>query len=105
MNELLLSIRKNAIGLGLFALVTVGAIAATYSLTSARISHNIALAQAKALNEIAPVGNYDNDILADTISLKNIDTSLLGPIKKDAKIHLAKQGDNITTWLIPAVAP
>lgn len=105
MNELLNSIRKNAIGLALFALVTVGLIAATYSLTHERIDHNIAMAQAKALNEIVPVGSYDNDILADTLSLEGLDTSLLGPVKKDAKIYLAKQNGEIKTWLIPAVAP
>lgn len=105
MSELLISIRKNAIGLALFALVTVGTIAATYTLTHERIDHNIALAQAKALNEIVPVGSYDNDILADTIDLSEFDTTLLGPIKKDAKIYLAKQSGKIKTWLIPAVAP
>lgn len=105
MNELLLSIRKNAVGLALFALVTVGSIAATYTLTHENIAHNIALAKAKALNELVPVGSYDNDILADVLSLENFNTELLGPIAKEAVIHLARLDGEINTVLIPAVAP
>lgn len=105
MNELFLSIRKNAIGLSLFALVTVGSIAATYTLTHESIAHNIAMAQAKALNEIVPIGSYDNDILTSTISLEDFDTALLGPINKTAVIHLAINNGKVSTVLIPAVAP
>ena len=56
MNELLASIRRNAVGLGLFALVTAGAIALAQVTTADRIEHNIRLAQAKALNQIVPAG-------------------------------------------------
>lgn len=104
MNELLTSIRKNAIGLGIFALVTAGIVAAAHSLTAERIAYNIRLAQAKALNEIVPVGTYDNDLLADKLSLNDFDTSLLGPIKDSDPIHFARQDGAIKTVLIPAVA-
>lgn len=105
MNELLISIRKNAIGLGIFALVTAGIVAAAHSLTADRIAHNIRLAQAKALNEIVPIGSYDNDLLADTLSLQNFDTTLLGPIKDNVNINFARINGEITTVLIPTVAP
>ncbi len=105
MNELLISIRKNAIGLGIFALVTAGIVAAAHSLTADRIAHNIRLAQAKALNEIVPVGTYDNDLLADSLSLEDFDTSLLGPVKDSDNINFARLNGTITTVLIPTVAP
>lgn len=104
MNELLISIRKNAIGLGIFALVTAGIVAAAHSLTAERIAHNIRLAQAKALNEIVPIGSYNNDLLADSLSLQEFDTALLGPIKDSDNINFARMNGAITTVLIPAVA-
>ena len=104
MNELLISIRKNAIGLGIFALVTAGIVAAAHSLTAERIAHNIRLAQAKALNEIVPIGSYNNDLLADSLSLQEFDTALLGPIKDSDNINFARINGAITTVLIPAVA-
>lgn len=104
MNELLISIRKNAIGLGIFALVTAGIVAAAHSLTAERIAHNIRLAQAKALNEIVPAGSYNNDLLADSLSLQEFDTVLLGPIKDSDNINFARMNGAITTVLIPAVA-
>lgn len=104
MNELLQSIRKNATGLALFALVTVGAIAAAYQLTYDRIEHNIALAQAKALNEIVPSQLYNNDILASAISLDGFDTALLGPLKANSQAYFAKFDNNLITLLLPAVA-
>lgn len=105
MNELITSIRKNAIGLGIFALVTAGAVAATHYLTAERIEHNIRMAQAKALNEIVPVGTYDNALLDDTLSLEAFDTQQLGPIKASSKINFARLDGKVTTVLIPAVAP
>lgn len=104
MNELLTSIRKNAIGLGIFALVTAGIVAAAHSLTADRIAYNIRMAQAKALNEIVPIGTYDNDLLADSLSLEDFDTSLLGPIKDSDAIYFARIDNTITTVLIPTVA-
>lgn len=105
MNEILQSIRKNVIGLGIFALVTAGAVTAAQILTAERIDKNIRMAQAKALNEIVPVGSYDNDILEDTLSLQDFDTSLLGPIKQSDTISFARLQNRIETVLIPAVAP
>ena len=54
MNELLLSIRKNAIGLGLFAIVTAGSIGIAQVATKDSIEKNIQIAQTKALHEIVP---------------------------------------------------
>jgi len=106
MNDLFASIRRNAIGLGLFALVTAGAIALAQVTTKDRIEHNIRLAQAKALNEIVPAGTYDNDLLTDTVAVdKRFNQQLLGPLDDDDKIYLARKNGQVDTVILPVVAP
>ncbi|MDO6683479.1 MULTISPECIES: electron transport complex subunit RsxG [unclassified Oceanobacter] len=106
MKELLASIQRNAIGLGLFAIVTAGAIAIAQVGTADRIAHNMRLAQSRALNEIIPANQYDNDLLTDVISVnRNFDTRLLGPLPDDASIHLARHQGQVTTVILPVVAP
>lgn len=106
MQELIASIRHNAIGLSLFALVTAGAIAVTQVVTADRIDHNIRMAQARALNDIVPAGSYDNDLLADSLSVDSrFNQQLLGPLPDDARIYRARKNGNIQTIILPAVAP
>jgi len=106
MNELLLSIRNNAVGLGLFAMVTAGAIAVAQVGTRDRIEHNIRQAEARALNEIVPQDAYDNDLLNDTVALdETFNRQLLGPIADDAVIHLARRDGKVHTAILPVVAP
>jgi len=106
MNELLASIRRNALGLALFALVTAGAIAIAQVTTAERIEHNIRQAQARALNEIVPAGTYDNDILSDTLPVDGrFNQQLLGPLDDDDKIYLARNQGQVTTVILPVVAP
>ena len=106
MHELLQSIRRNAIGLGLFALVTAGAIAVAKVATTERIERNIELAQARALNEIIPVGSYNNDLLNDTLPVdQRFNQQLLGPLNTGDAIHLARLDGEVTTVILPVVAP
>ncbi len=106
MNELLLSIRRNAVGLALFALVTAGAIAVAQVTTAERIEHNIRMAQARALNELVPAGTYDNDILEDTLGVvgSNFNQQLLGPLAEKDKIYLARSEGKVNTVILPVVA-
>lgn len=106
MNELLTSIRKNAIGLGLFALVTAGAIAVTQVTTAERIQENRRHAQARALNEILPSSRYDNDLLSDTLRIDSrFNQQLLGPLPEDAFVHLAKKDGKTVALILPVIAP
>jgi len=115
MNELLLSIRKNAIGLGLFAIVTAGSIGIAQVATKDRIEKNIQIAQAKALHEIVPQSTYDNDLLNDTISLSSHEAHdeiharwnvrLLGPIAEDAVAYVARKNGKAHTVILPVTAP
>ena len=106
MNELLLSIRNNAVGLALFALVTAGAIAVAQVGTKERIEHNIRQAEARALNEIVPQDQYDNDLLNDVLPIDDrFNQQLLGPLSDKAQIHLARRNGVVHTAIIPAIAP
>lgn len=63
------SIRRSAIGLGLFAVITGGTIAVTQVATEERIREQAARAEAQALFEIIPESQHDNDLLRDTVQL------------------------------------
>ncbi|MEN9465743.1 MAG: hypothetical protein RL217_1924 [Pseudomonadota bacterium] len=105
MQTLLSSIFRNAIALGLFALVTAGVVIITQQATGEKIDHNVRLAKAKALNEIVPAGSYDNDILASTLSLAPFNTELLGPIKAQDQALVVGRNNEVDTVLLPVVAP
>lgn len=106
MKELFASIRKNAVGLGLFAVVTAGAIAVAQVGTKERIQQNIRAAEARALNEIVPIGSYDNNLLTDVTAVdERFNQQLLGPLKDDAAIHIARRDGEISTLIFPVVAP
>lgn len=105
MKELLSAIRKNAIGLGLFAIVTAGVIAVTQVATKDRIADNIRAAEARALNQILPQSSYDNDLLNDTLNLNQFDTELLGPISDSGVVWRARMGADTHAVILPVVAP
>lgn len=63
------SIVRNAIGLGMFAIITAGVIAVTQAVTAERIADQIRRAEAAALFEIIPEQQHDNDLLTDTVEL------------------------------------
>lgn len=111
MNELLQSIRKNAIGLGLFAIVTAGSIGVAQVLTFDKIKENVKIAQAKALHEIVPESQYNNDLLNDTVALTaegihaKWNVRLLGPLADDAVAYIARQDGKAHTVILPVTAP
>lgn len=63
------SMRRSAIGLGLFAIITGGTIAVTQVATEERIKEQAAQAEAQALFEIIPESRHTNDLLKDTVQL------------------------------------
>lgn len=111
MQELFSAIRRNALGLAIFAALTAGAIAVTQVLTQQRISDNVAAAQAKALYQLVPAADVENDMLHDTVDLhspqaaKQFHLSLLGPAKNDAVAYLARKNGQVHTVILPITAP
>ena len=106
MKELFASIRRNAIGLAIFAVVTAGAIAVTQVMTADRIAYNIKAAEARALNQILPASSYDNDLLNDTMDVDSrFNQQLLGPLADNARIYRARNNGLVSAVILPAIAP
>ncbi len=96
------SIRRSAIGLGLFALITGGTIAVTQQLTADRIEEQQARAEAAALYEIIPESAHDNDLLNAILLLPPGDRpALQGPVIA----RVASQDGEPVGLILPAVAP
>ncbi|HET8790426.1 MAG TPA: electron transporter RnfG, partial [Modicisalibacter sp.] len=69
MSELSHGIARGAIGLGLFAVVTVGVVAMTHSLTAERIEDNRLISQHRALGQVVPESMVGADLLDNTLAL------------------------------------
>ena len=96
------SMRRSAIGLGLFAIITGGTIAVTQVATEERIEQQAARAEAKALFEIIPESRHTNDLLRDTVQLPASERlTLPGPLT----VWVARQDGRPIGMIMPIVAP
>lgn len=98
------SISLNSIILGAFAVLTAGILAFIYSSTAERIAEQERQAAQKALLEIIPRAQHDNDLLASRWSIPNALKSQLG-LKNPSDIHIATRNNTIIGMIIPALAP
>lgn len=97
------SISKNSLLLAAFALATAGTLALTNLGTKGRIAEAERAAQQRALFEIIPVENHDNDLLQDTIPVPAEAWAQLGS-DSTSKIYRARQQGEIKALIIPATA-
>ena len=96
------SIRRSAIGLGLFAVITGGTIAVTQVATEERIREQAARAEAQALYEIIPESRHNNDLLRDTVQLPASERlAHPGPLN----VWVARQNEQPIGMRMPVVAP
>lgn len=95
------SIKQNAIGLGLFAIVTAGIIAVTQTLTAERIQSNIDIAKSRALYEILPKDTHDNVLLDDTIIITD---PILIADEDEGEAFVARKDGQATAVILPAIA-
>ena len=100
--ELFASIRRNSLGLGIFAVLTAGLIALTHQFTDNTIKNNILNAQIAAFNEILPANLYDNDLTTD-IRILPADP-LLGS-EEGIKIHIARKNGSVSGIIFETIAP
>ncbi|MBB6522081.1 electron transport complex subunit RsxG [Pseudoteredinibacter isoporae] len=100
------SIGRNAIILGAFALLTAAVLAGTQLLTKDRIAAEQRKAAEQALLEIISSlpEKHDNDMLAESLDIpKSLQESLSW---RDAeKVYIAKKGEQVLAYLVPAIAP
>lgn len=97
------SISKNSFILAAFAVITAGALALTNLGTQDRIAAAERAAQQRALFEIIPLQDHDNDLLNDTIAVPASAWEPLGATET-SKIYRARQGSEITALIVPATA-
>lgn len=69
MSELTRSMARGAVGLGLFAIVTVGGVALTHSMTAERIADNRLASEYQALGQVVPEALHDNALLDGALPL------------------------------------
>jgi len=102
MNAITTSIRRSAIGLGLFAVITGGTIALTQGITKDRIQEQAERAEARALFEIIPEHQHDNDMLRDVITLP---ANTRQPGSEPVMAWVARRNGQPVGMILPAVAP
>ena len=99
--EISRSMLKNALVLGLFAIVTVGLVAVLQQLTAGRIAKAEREAQVRALSEILPSSSYDNHLLDNSIQLHD---PLLGS-KSPQTAYIALKNGKPSAVILRATAP
>lgn len=96
------SIIRAVIGLSIFAVITAGLIAITQVSTKDIILEQINIARSKALLEIVPLSEHNNDMLTDSFWLEATQSLGLG---EKSEAFIAKQDGLPTTLILPVVAP
>ena len=99
---MLRSIGQNAIGLGIFAVLTAGIIAWTQQSTQHRIAENIDAAKIRLLNEVIPPNQHTNNLLDDSLIINDPDL-LAGESPSPA--YRARRDGEIVAVILPTVAP
>lgn len=101
-DSLLHSVLRSAWGLSLFAIITAGLIALTQVVTKDKIQEQIAQARTKALLEIVPAGQFDNNLLDNAFWLEA--ESELG-LKEAGEVFVALQQGQPRYFILPLIAP
>ena len=100
--ELWQAVIKSAAGLSIFAIVTAGMIAVTQLSTAQYIEQAQKRARTKALLEIVPADQHDNDLLASTIKLAP--DALLGN-SQQTEAFLATNNASPVAVILPFTTP
>jgi len=93
---------RTALILLLFAVVGTGLLAYTFDITRGTIEHNEQLAKLALINQALPQGQYDNDLMQDTVSLAP--DPLLGT-DEATTAYRARRAGQPTALVLEAVAP
>lgn len=100
--HLIQSIVRNSLGLGLFAVFTVGLISVTRTLTQERIQAQVRAYEAKALMEILPAGTHDNVLVDSKIRLEP--SPLLSSLEQ-RQAYVALDDGEVSAVILPVTAP
>ena len=100
--DLLKSVTRNSLSLGLFAMFTVGLISLTYVLTKDRIDDQIRAYEARALMEILPPETHDNVLLDTRI---NLQPSIQLGTQREREAYVAFKNGEAVAVIMPVIAP
>jgi len=87
------AMKKAGLSLAVFAFISVFFVAITDRLTADKIAENQAAMLLKALNEIAPKGSYDNDLIASKVLLNKASSGFMS----NTPVYLATKADQAAT--------
>ena len=96
------SMRSSAITLGLFALIATGMVAGFHALTNQRILQSQQQSLTESLNALVPSSQYNNDLLHDTLSIKNND---LLHLEQPETVYRARKNGLPVAVIFPVIAP
>ncbi|USE38151.1 electron transport complex subunit RsxG [Endozoicomonas sp. SCSIO W0465] len=99
---LLQSIFRNSLGLGLFAVFTVGLISVTWTMTQERIERQVRAYEAKALMEILPADTHDNVLVDSKVVLE---PSRLLSSQEQREAYIALNDGEVSAVILPVTAP
>lgn len=95
------SLSKPAAILGLFALLGLGLVALVHDRTEPRIVANQRVALLRALESLVPADSYDNDLLADAVTVSDPALGTGRPVA----VHRARQRGEPVAAVLSSVAP
>lgn len=96
------AILSNGLRLSVFAALTTGLIAGVYQLTATEIAQSQQAHLLASLNELVPSQRYNNQLLKDTISIK--DSQYLHLPQPEIAYRARLNGQNIAV-IFPVIAP
>lgn len=98
------SIGKNSVVLGVFAVCTAALLAGTYELTKQRISESQKAFAERALLEVVPRQRHDNDLLASATPIPPEGFEALG-LTSPGQAYIARQQGRAVAVILPSTAP
>jgi len=93
---------SSAVVLVLFTLVFTGLMAATYQATKPILAASAQAEKLKLINEVLPPASYDNDLLADGVTLPALKD--LG-LEDKSTLYRARKGSQPVALVVEAAAP
>ncbi len=96
------AIRKNAVTLAMFAVITTGVTAVVNSVTKPTVDHQTALQQKNLLDQVVPTDLYDNHIQQECYLVT--DFTALGNTQPH-HLYLARKGDRPVAAALETTAP
>lgn len=96
------SIRSSALTLGVFALIATGMVAGFHALTDEKILRSQQQSLTESLNALVPSSQYNNDLLHDTLSIKNND---LLHLEQPETVYRARKNGLPVAVIFPVIAP